>query len=390
MLNAADFVVDADIRAARTLPPRAFTDPAFLELELATIFSRCWQLVPQRSSEELRADSRSLMELVSLRGSHVPVALLDRPLFLQRDWRGVLRCFPNVCTHAWFPLIHGPGRERSIVCGQHGRRFDCAGTFLSQPGFSDAQETDNLRELPQAVWADLLFVAFEDPLLPFEQLTAEVRQSTSCLPLEQLRRVPRHGEVREVPGNWKQHAWNYMDVFHLSYIHRAPGGLADAIDLDSYRTELHRHSALQWAYAANPEHGFEPKLLPERFASPGRRVFALWWFVFPNLALNFYPWGLSINVYAPVAERPDRTLFLWYHYVLDSARYERRDEIWRNQQVDAEDVDAVRQASLGVRSGLASCGRFAPEHEAGPHWFHRLVYETAFPAAAAPGGRTRP
>jgi phenylpropionate dioxygenase-like ring-hydroxylating dioxygenase large terminal subunit len=379
-LNSSDYFVDPDIQSARTLPARAFSDPAFLQHELETIFSRCWLPVPQRTAEELSVDSRSLTELVSLRGSHLPFNVLDRPLFLQRDWEGRLRCFPNVCTHAWFPLIHGPGRERTIVCGQHGRRFDCAGRFLSQPGFDGSQEeSDNLRALNLSEWHELLFVVLSEPVLPLDELFSEIRASTSCLPLSDFRRAQQPAEVRELDGNWKQHSWNYMDVFHLSYIHRAPGGLADTIDLDSYRTELYRYSALQWAYATNPDHGFDPQLLPARFAQPGKRVFALWWLVFPNLTLNFYPWGLSINVYMPVPDRPDRTLFLWYHYVFDEQRYGDRDEIWLNRQVDAEDVDAMRQVRRGVRSGLAPRGRFAPQQEAGPHWFHRLVYETMFP-----------
>jgi len=379
-LEPRNFYVDPDIAAARTLPPQAFTDPAFLEFELATIFARSWLLVPQRSAAELRADSRSLADLVSLRGSHAPITLPDRPLFLTRDWKERLHCFPNVCTHAWYPLVHGPSRERTIVCRQHGRRFDTEGRCLGQPGFEGVQfgEADNLRELPVAEWQQLLFVALGEPSLSFADVTAEVQGSLACLPVGELRRRPQPDEIREVDGNWKQHAWNYMDVFHLSYIHRAPGGLADAIDLDSYRTELYAQAALQWAYAANPEHGFEPDLLPTRFAHPTKRVFALWWFVFPNLTLNFYPWGLSVNAYMPVPGKPDRTLFLWYHYVLDEAKYEQRDSIWLNRQVDAEDVDAMSQVLRGVRSGLAPRGRFAPVQEAGPHWFHRLVYTSAF------------
>ncbi len=80
----------------------------------------------------------------------------------------------------------------------------------------------------------------------------------------------------------------------------------------------------------------------------------------------------------PVPRQPERTLFLWYHYVLDQARYEQREQIWLNRQVDAEDVDAMRQVSRGVRSGLARRGRFAPGEEAGSHWFQRLVYSGVF------------
>ncbi|HEX6512458.1 MAG TPA: SRPBCC family protein [Chloroflexota bacterium] len=366
--RAADFFIDPDIGRAEGLPARAFTEPAILDIELEKIFGQSWLLAPLAAGD------------VGLRGSHAPFTMLDRPLFLQRDWDGRLHCFPNACTHAWFPLVPGAGRERTIVCRQHGRRFDSAGRFLGQPGFEDVapRPEDSLRDVPLAEWNGLLLVALKQPAMALDELLQDVSESVACLPLGDLKRRPRSAELREVDGNWKQHAWNYMDVFHLTFIHRAPGGLADALDMDSYRTELHAYTALQWAYAANPEHGFEPDLLPARFRHPSRRVFALWWFVFPNMTLNFYPWGLSVNVYMPRPGRPARTLFLWQHYVLDERRYEQRDTIWLNHQVDAEDVDAMRQVSSGLRAPHVPRGRFAPGHEAGPHWFHRLVYTSLF------------
>jgi choline monooxygenase len=374
MLDPAEFHVDEDVAKARTLPARAFTDPAFLNAELATIFARNWLFAAPPDESE----GRSLAEMLVLRGSHLPLTVLDQPLFLQRDWQGRLRCFPNVCTHAWFPLVHGPGRERVIVCRQHGRRFDTQGRFVSQPGFAGGCPEDDLPDLPVAEWGPFLFVGLGQPAMPFAEAWKDIDASAACLPLAQLRRRPAASDVREVDGNWKQHAWNYMDVFHLTYIHRAPGGLVDALDMDSYRTELSAGAALQWAYANDPAHGFDPSLLPARFGHPTKRVFALWWFVFPNLTLNFYPWGLSVNVYMPVPGKPNRTQFLWRHYVFDEARYERIEEIWLNRQVDAEDVDAIRQVSRGARSSLARPGRFAPGEETGPHWFHRLVYAGVF------------
>jgi choline monooxygenase len=172
-----------------------------------------------------------------------------------------------------------------------------------------------------------------------------------------------------------------MDTFHIPYIHRAPGGLADAIELASYRTELHDGAALQWAYARNPDDGFDPALLPERFRDGDKRVFALWWFLFPNVTLNFYPWGLSVNVYEPVAGKPDRTRFVWQHLVLDDAKYAEREKRWLLAKVDAEDVHALGQVRRGAASGFAPRGRFAPGSEAGPHWFHRSVSLAVFPTS---------
>ncbi len=374
MTTDADYLVDPDIRVAETLPAAAFVDPDVLERELATVFRRSWLRVPDRGD-----DPRPLDEQVSARGSRVPVSLLGRPLFLQRGWDDdSLRAFPNTCTHAWHPLVIGASRGPTLVCAQHGRRFDCTGKYVSQPGFSASlpgfpRPCDHLTSLPVVAWRRLLFAAL-DPGAPAAAAVFDVID-------ESLARMPpllarTKAETREVAGNWKQHAWNYLDQFHIGFVHRAPHGLADAIDLATYTIETHEHSVLQWVYAAKPADGFDPAWLPDRFADPtgkGRRVFALWWFVFPNLTLNFYPWGLSVNVYQPVPGRPDATSFLWEHWVIDRVAYDQRESRWLDSQVDAEDVDTLAQVSRGLRSGFAPRGRFAPEDEVAAHWFHEKV-----------------
>ena len=380
MLTAADCAVDDDIRRAETLPPAAFLDPSFLDRELATMFRRTWQLVPERGDGD---DPRPLLEQVGARGTRVPVTVLGRPLFLQRGWDDdALRMFPNSCTHAWFRLVPGPSRGPTLVCAQHGRRFDCEGRFVSQPGFGGElpefpRACDHLASVPVTAWRGLLFTSLV-PARSLADVMAPVEASIASL-ADRYERVAMPGEVRDVPGNWKQHAWNYLDRFHVAFIHRAPGGLADAIDLKTYTTELHGDAVLQWAYAADAADGFDPAQLPERFAdSKGRRVFALWWFVFPNLTLSYYPWGLSVNVYAPIAGRPDATRFHWYHWVLDRAKHAERDRRWLSAQVDAEDIDALAQVARGLAAPNVPRGRFAPSEEVAAHWFHHRVARSVF------------
>jgi choline monooxygenase len=376
--DARELHVDADVARAESLPAWTFTSPEFAEHELATVFARSWQLVPERASAG--DDARPLSEVLAVRGARAPVSICGRPMFLQRGWEdGELRLFPNACTHAWHPLVLGPSRGNTLVCPQHGRKFDCAGRFVAQAGFQDLpgfpRECDHLRAMPASEWRGRILGCLGEPHAPLAGVLAPLEESIARLGLDRAVRRQLPQERREVEGNWKQHAWNYMDRFHITFVHRAPGGLADAIDLASYRTEFYGASSLQWAFARDPAHGFEPSQLPPRFADASRRVFALWWFVFPNLALSFYPWGLSINVYEPLPERPERTSFLWYHLVLDEARYEERERIWMCDTVDREDVDALAQVRRGIRSGFAPRGRFAPREETGPHWFHRRVSE---------------
>lgn len=375
-----DLLVHRDVSKAEGLPARAFLDPAVLARELETLFSDRWLLVPEPSGEQARADGRPWAERLKQRGARCPVSLLEKPFFLQRGWRDSrLRLLPNVCTHAWYPLAPGPGRGERLVCAQHGRQFDAAGRCLSQPGFSPKagsfpRACDHLTPRPLESFGPLLFACLGKPASPFSAIAGLLSESLGSLPLERLERRPQAGDVRELDGNWKQHAWNYMDKFHVQFIHKAPAGLADAIDLNSYRTELHEHGALQWAYARDPLSGFDPALLPARFRDPkGRRVFALWWFLLPNLTLNFYPWGLSVNVYEPIPGKPEKTLFRWYAWSWDDAKFAERESRWLSEQVDAEDIEAMAQVRRGARSGLAPRGRFSPAEETGPHWFHLAV-----------------
>ncbi len=382
-MPAADHFVDRDIRLAESLGPDAFTSAAFLERELETLFETAWLALPHVPGDALRDDGRDLLDRVRLNGARAPVSVLDKPLFLQRDREGTLRAFPNVCTHAWHTLVSGPERDRTIVCPQHGRRFDTGGRYQNQPGIpvdlpGFPRECDHLRGLPVAAWGPLAWVRLGASGITAERLLADVRASLGDLDVTGLRRRPVVGEVRQVAGNWKQHACNYLDSLHIPFVHSRPGGLTDAIHMESYQTEMHADGVLQWAYARDPANGFDPALLPERFRDPeGRRVFALWWFLWPNTTLNFYPWGLSLNTYAPVPGRPDQTLFHWYQWTWNDEAAARMED-WHIQSVDDEDVAALREVARGLRSGMAVRGRFAPEAEQAPHWFHRRVYESVF------------
>ena len=360
----------------------AFVDPEFLELELHTVFSKSWTLVPPFRTHNNPATQPDILNKPL---SRAPFALLGKPLFLQRNSAGNLNCFPNVCTHAWHPLVESPTIGGSIVCPQHGRRFDTDGKFVSHTGFENTEgfprETDSLRKLTVENWNPFIFVCLGDPLAPFHEFVDNVQKSIPGIDLSSLRYHSVSNELREVQGNWKQHAWNYMDNYHIRFVHKGPGRLATAIDLNSYQTELYKFSALQWAYSRKPEHGFRPEQLAARFRDPKdptKRVFALWWFIFPNLTLNFYPWGLSVNQYMPIPGKPDETQFHWYQYELDEKKFKNRNETWLNNQVDAEDVEAIELVNRGARSGFAPRGRFAPREEAGPHWLHRLIYTTIF------------
>jgi phenylpropionate dioxygenase-like ring-hydroxylating dioxygenase large terminal subunit len=86
--------------------------------------------------------------------------------------------------------------------------------------------------------------------------------------------------------------------------------------------------------------------------------------------LNFYPWGLSVNVVQPLS--PSRTRVSFISYVW---REELRDKGVGAalHLVEMEDEEVVESVQAGVRSRLYDRGRYSPKRETGTHHFHRLL-----------------
>lgn len=388
MLKAEDFFVDQEISKARTFPPDAYISKEFQQRELESIFEKMWLPVPQRTAAELRNDSASLDELLNLPGAFVPFDTLGNALLFQRDPDDqTLRCLSNVCTHAWYKLERGVGElnrsKKFRVCGQHGRQFNGKGRCVSHPGFSGKLqdfplEEDHLPEIALDRWEQFLFVCLTKPKIPFGEIFTPIRESLGTLKVMDFKRYPRDSEEAVVHGNWKFNVANYMDILHVPVLHGMSHSLAEALDMKSYKFEFHPFCSLQWAYAKNPDDGFEPGVLPERFsdpANPKKRVYALWWCVLPNMDINIYKWGMSVNMYYPIPKEPEKSLWRGYHYIYDEHEY--RNANLLNERVSAEDFHAISRVAHGARSSFAKRGRFGPS-EQGPHWLQRFVYSMVF------------
>jgi choline monooxygenase len=88
--------------------------------------------------------------------------------------------------------------------------------------------------------------------------------------------------------------------------------------------------------------------------------------------LNFYPWGLSVNLVQP--DGPRRTRVAFRSYVGDTATLG-KGAGGALDRVEAEDEAIVHAVQRGVRSRLYHGGRYSPTRERGVHHFHRLLAE---------------
>jgi len=362
------FTIDPDVALARTLPRAFYLDPAIHALTRERVFARTWQWLGG-------------LDDVAAAGSLSPREMLPghlaEPLLLARDAGGELRCLSNVCTHRGNLLVRAPCRAEQIRCGYHSRRFDLAGRMTFMPGFDGARDfpaaTDDLPRVALDEFAGQAFASLA-PVAPFDAFFADLRARLAWLPLGTLRHDPARDRAFEIAAHWALYVENYLEGLHIPFLHPA---LNEALDVQRYAYELGHYGNLQLALARDGDDGaFVP---PPGAVDHGRRVAAYYWWVFPNLMLNFYPWGLSLNVVEPLA--PDRTRVTFRGYVLDAGRPDSGAGAALDQ-VELEDEAAVESVQRGLRSRLYRNGRYSPAHERGVHQFHRLLCE--FLAEPAP------
>jgi len=334
-----DFEIDPDIRRARTLPSRFFTDERYFELSKEKIFARTWQFVCRRD------------EIESLKPVTLLPGFLDEPLLLSRRGEDIA-CLSNVCTHRGKILVERPCSANLIRCGYHGRRFGLDGKFLSMPEFEDVDEfpapEDDLYHCALAEIEGFLFTSL-NPATAFEEVVASVDHLFAAGTASQLRLSGTR--IYEVQAHWALYCENYLEGFHIPYVHRS---LNEVVDYGTYTTETFRFASVQTGYGADGEKA------------------GVYVFIFPNIMFNFYPWGVSVNVVRPLS--PAKTTIEFLTYIGDETKLNEGAGADLHG-VEMEDEAVVESVQRGISSRFYDRGRYSPTREQGTHHFHRLIAE---------------
>jgi phenylpropionate dioxygenase-like ring-hydroxylating dioxygenase large terminal subunit len=359
-VGEALFEIDPDIRVARTLPARVYSDPEIFRIQRDRLFARTWHYAGHD-------------DLVKVAGQVHPFALLpgalDEPLLLTRDQKDAVHCLSNVCTHRGTLVVEGAGHEQQLRCRYHGRRFTLDGHFHSMPEFEGTANfpsaSDDLPHVPLGAWTRFLMVSLA-PAMPFDDLVAPMRARLEALPFNELAFDAAGAREYFVSANWALYLDNYLEGFHIPYVHSS---LATTLDYGEYAVELERFSVVQLGIAKRGEPAFA---LPSTHPDHRRAVAAYYFWLFPTTMFNVYPWGVSVNVVTPLAV--DRTRVSFLPFVWDATKRDIGAGAGLDR-VEREDEAIVESVQRGVRSRLYDRGRYSPAREGGVHHFHRLLAE---------------
>ncbi len=355
---AQKFSIDPDIRKASTLPASFYRDPQVFRDVREKVFYRSWQWVGDVPVPEEGPAAAPFVMLPEF---------LDEPMVLTRDDSGKMHCLSNVCTHRGNLVVGQGGKTRKLICGYHGRRFTLDGTFEHMPEFGQTADfpnpCDNLHRFPLRQWGPLWFAGL-DPAFDFQEVLNTMNERIGFMQPDRFREDPTRHKEYHIQANWALYCDNYLEGFHIPFVHH---DLNAVLDYGNYETQCFEHLNVQIGYAEGTEAVFD---LPEGHVDFGKKVAAYYFWAFPNMMFNFYPWGLSLNLVQPLGL--DRTRVSFRTFVCDPSRLDRGAGSGLDK-VEMEDEEVVEGVQQGIRSRFYRAGRFSPTREQGVHHFHRLL-----------------
>jgi choline monooxygenase len=180
-------------------------------------------------------------------------------------------------------------------------------------------------------------------------------------------------------GNWKLAAENFLDNYHLPWVHPELGSSMEAsIGLEVENLKLSENIIGFSHPTAGADKGKTAVPLP---AWPGMNELEAQrqdlFFLFPNVCLvmeGYYLWSMIL---LPTAvDRFDEQIAL---YVLGDEAMEPLYETSRKQlsdviyQINQQDVKVIKNLQQGRQSEAASQGVYTPFHDQLGKWFHQAV-----------------
>jgi choline monooxygenase len=357
-----DFSVHPNIAKASTISTDVYTSETVFEMAKEKIFVPSWQFIGSK-------------ELVKFNGDIQPFTLLkdylNEPLMLTKDTVDEVHCLSNVCTHRGNLVAYKQcSKANNLRCKYHGRLFDLAGKFISMPEFKEVEnfpcESDNLPVLPLFNWGNLLFTSLHQKDTAAHYFN-EMTERLHWLPIDEFIYRPELNKSFDIDANWALYCENYLEGFHIPFVHAA---LNAALSFGDYTTELYAKASLQLGVSKDGTNCFD---LPESSVDYGTNVAAYYFWVYPNMMFNFYPWGLSVNIVSPVAVNKTKVEFLtfmWKEEKYDKGAGSDLDK------VEMEDEEIVQNVQKGIVSRFYQKGRYSVTREQGTHHFHRLLAES--------------
>jgi len=294
-----------------------------------------------------------------------------------------LRVFHNVCSHRGTVLVEASAQGiPRIVCPYHGWTYKLDGELIATPHIGGAgqhfcerfaRQHLGLRGVRAGEWAGHIFVNFSGTAPAFEDWIRPVAERFGNIEWADLRRDAALARVLEVAANWKMVVENFVESYHLPWVHKA---LNAVNPMTGHYQILGGHSYLGQGGTAYQGDRVTGAVLPRVKDMLDRsRYEAL--AIFPNLILGpLSDMAFSIVILPESVERTRERLEFFFagdEALLERFAATRRSAAEFSTRVNAEDVKIIERVQRGRHSPAFLGGQFAPAQEATSLQFQKIV-----------------
>jgi choline monooxygenase len=335
------------LEKAYALEARFYTDPHWQDIERDAVFARSWQLASHNGE-------------LAQTGDHVVCDIAGKPIILVRAEDGRLNGFYNVCRHRAGPLATCNGKgARKLICKYHGWNYSLDGQLRGATEMQDAADFDiasiRLPVVQVREWQGLVFVALSDDVPPFDEVYAGITERIAPHDLSMMSFAKR--DSYRIACNWKVYIDNYLEGYHLPFVHP---GLSKVLDYRAYDTELAQWHSLQHSPLRNNDGIY----------GDGD---AFYYFIYPNIMLNITPGRLQTNRILPDGHGHCIVEFDYYYTSDPEVQGRVAAEQAFSDEIQAEDIGICEHVQKGLASGSYTAGRLNPRRESGVWHFQNLL-----------------
>ena len=337
------------IERSETIPSSWYTDVRMHKTDCDGIHTKTWQYICHISR-------------LPDPGNYLTATIAGNPIILVRGKDSQLRAFYNVCRHRGGPLaIDEQGTCNALQCKYHGWTYLLDGSLRGVPQFDRVELFDKkdygLIPVRLEEWEGLLFVNLSKQL--DLSSVSSIMQGIS----DRIAPASLHSKnfckrlTYDINCNWKVYVDNYLEGYHLPYVHPE---LCNLLDYQHYTTETFEHYSLQYSPFTGKENLYG--------TTNGE---AFYYFIFPNLMLNILPGRLQINLVVPLGHNKTRVLFDYYYDDITSDQAQKLidEDIRYSDVIQREDMGICEFVQRGLESAAYDKGRFSVEMEKGVYHF---------------------
>ena len=335
------------IDQAETIPSAWYTEKIIYEFEIDHLFNYSWQIVGH------------INQLQNV-GDYILFELSGNPLIIIKDDDENVRAFYNVCKHRGGPLAAKPGNTKLLQCKYHGWTYKLNGSLHKQPKFEGVEDFDKndfcLSSVNTIIWEGLIFIALENPSVKISDLLSGIKEKIAPIDISKYKFYRR--VEYEINCNWKVYVDNYLEGYHLPFVHPA---LSKVLNANEYATETSEHYSLQYS-----------PLQENKIYGRGE---AFYYFIFPNIMLNILPGRLQTNLVLPLSKNKSLIIFDYHFndFTFSESIKRIEEDITFSDEVQKEDIFICEKVQKGLESKGYDKGRFSPREEKGVYHFQSLL-----------------